>query len=97
MSLATPDPTRPEFHGTPRIARWRPLVQWLLAIPHLMIAYALDRGAGRADAVRVRHRAGHPAYSAAPFDAIAMPFRYYDRASSRPRTPQQVQSSDRPR
>ena len=40
MSLATPYPTRLEFHGTPRIARWRPLVQWLLAVPHLLIAYA---------------------------------------------------------
>jgi hypothetical protein len=25
----------------PRIARWRPLVQWLLALPHLVVLYAL--------------------------------------------------------
>ena len=25
-----------------RLDRWRPLVQWLLAIPHLIIAYALQ-------------------------------------------------------
>lgn len=30
-----------EFRADRRIARWRPLVQWLLAIPHLMIASAL--------------------------------------------------------
>ena len=30
-----------EFHADPHITRWRPLVQWLLAIPHLMIASAL--------------------------------------------------------
>jgi Domain of unknown function (DUF4389) len=30
-----------EFHGDRQIIRWRPLVQWLLAIPQLMIASAL--------------------------------------------------------
>ena len=30
-----------ELHADRHITRWRPLVQWLLAIPHLMIAYAL--------------------------------------------------------
>ena len=30
-----------ELHADLHITRWRPLVQWLLAIPHLMIAYAL--------------------------------------------------------
>jgi hypothetical protein len=29
-----------------RIARWRPLVQWFLAIPHLLITYALGYLAG---------------------------------------------------
>jgi hypothetical protein len=32
---------RLEFHGSRRITRWRPLVQWLLAIPQFMIASAL--------------------------------------------------------
>src|ERR1051325_3171886 len=42
MSTAMPYPVQLEFHAEPHIARWRPLVQWLLVIPHLMIAYALS-------------------------------------------------------
>ena len=34
---ATLDVTTP-----PRIANWRPLVQWLLALPHMIIAGALS-------------------------------------------------------
>jgi hypothetical protein len=30
-----------ELHADRLITQWRPLVQWLLAIPHLMIAWAL--------------------------------------------------------
>ena len=41
MPLAITYPTQLEFHGKPQIARWRPLVQWFLTIPHLFIAYAL--------------------------------------------------------
>ena len=40
MSTSAP-PVQIEFHADLRITRWRPLVQWLLAIPHLMIASAL--------------------------------------------------------
>ena len=29
------------FDAPPRVANWRPLVNWLLAIPHLLIASAL--------------------------------------------------------
>jgi len=41
VSTSTPYPLQLEFHADRRITRWRPLVQWLLAIPHLMIAWAL--------------------------------------------------------
>jgi hypothetical protein len=41
MSLSIPYPAQLEFHGDGHIARWRPLVQWLLAIPQLAIASAL--------------------------------------------------------
>jgi len=41
MSLSVPYPAQLEFHGDRHIIRWRPLVQWLLAIPQLMIAGAL--------------------------------------------------------
>jgi Domain of unknown function (DUF4389) len=41
MSIASAYPAQVEFHGDRHITRWRPLVQWLLAIPQLMIASAL--------------------------------------------------------
>jgi hypothetical protein len=42
MSLATPYPAHLELRGDRRIARWRPLVQWLLAIPHYFVLFALS-------------------------------------------------------
>ena len=42
MSMSMPYPARLEFHSDPHIARWRPLVQWLLAIPHLIIVDVLS-------------------------------------------------------
>ncbi|MFI1676388.1 DUF4389 domain-containing protein [Streptomyces sp. NPDC020607] len=42
MSLATPYPAQLHLQGTRKIARWRPFVQWLLAVPHLLIAYVLS-------------------------------------------------------
>jgi hypothetical protein len=41
VSTSTPHPVQLEFHADRHITRWRPLVQWVLAIPHLMIAWAL--------------------------------------------------------
>jgi hypothetical protein len=41
MSMAVPYPLQLEFQADRRITRWRPLVQWLLVIPHLLIANAL--------------------------------------------------------
>ena len=41
MSMPAPYPLQLELHANRHISRWRPLVQWLLATPHLMIAYAL--------------------------------------------------------
>lgn len=41
MSMPAAYPLQLELHADRHITRWRPLVQWLLAIPHLMIAYAL--------------------------------------------------------
>jgi hypothetical protein len=42
MSMSIAYPAQLEFHNDPHIARWRPLVQWLLAIPQLIIANALS-------------------------------------------------------
>ena len=41
MSIAVPYPAQLEFEADRHITRWRPLVQWLLAIPHLFIANIL--------------------------------------------------------
>lgn len=41
MSRTTPYPAQLGFEGGPQVARWRPLVQWLLATPQLLIAGAL--------------------------------------------------------
>ena len=41
MSTSAPYPLQLELHADLRITRWRPLVQWLLAVPHLLIAWAL--------------------------------------------------------
>jgi hypothetical protein len=41
MTLSAQYPAQVEFHGDRHITPWRPLVQWLLAIPQLMIADAL--------------------------------------------------------
>lgn len=82
MSLATPYPTQLDFHGTRQIARWRPLVQWLLAIPQLLIAYVLSMLRGILTfvaffTVLFTRRIPRPL-----FNAIAMTFRYEWRTAS---------------
>lgn len=42
MALSAPYPAQLEFQDDARIARWRPLVQWLLAIPQLLIVNVLS-------------------------------------------------------
>jgi hypothetical protein len=41
VSMSAPYPLQLEFHADRQITRWRPLVQWVLAVPHLMITWAL--------------------------------------------------------
>jgi hypothetical protein len=82
MSLATPYPAQLDFRADRQIARWRPLVQWLLAIPHLLIAYALSTLRSVLTfiaffTVLFTRRIPRPL-----FDAIAMTFRYEWRATS---------------
>src|SRR5215210_5503564 len=43
MAMSPAYPAQLDFHAGRDIDRWRPLVQWLLAIPHLLVAYALSR------------------------------------------------------
>ena len=39
--MPAPYPLQLELHASLHITRWRPLVQWLLAVPHPIIGYAL--------------------------------------------------------
>ena len=44
MSIAVPYPAQVQFEADRHITRWRPLVQWLLAIPHYLILAILTGG-----------------------------------------------------
>ncbi|MDQ1712074.1 MAG: hypothetical protein QOE45_1524 [Frankiaceae bacterium] len=80
MTTATVHAASVHFDADRRIARWRPLVQWLLAIPHLVIANALGTLRGFLTlisfvTVLFTERIPRPL-----FDAIAMTYRYEWRA-----------------
>lgn len=82
MTLATPYPTQLGFEGSQRIAHWRPLVHWLLAIPQLLVANALSTLRGVLTLIALftvlfTRRIPRPL-----FDAIAMTFRYEWRVTS---------------
>lgn len=82
MSTPMTYPARLEFEARYRIARWRPLVQWLLAIPHLMIAGALSSLRNVLTLISlftVLFTGGIPR---SIFDMIAMTYRYEWRAMS---------------
>lgn len=75
-------PARLYFRAGYRIARWRPLTQWLLAIPHLAIAWALGYLRNVLSLISlvcilVTKRIPRPI-----FDATAMVYRYEWRAVS---------------
>ena len=82
MPVSVPYPLQLDFHADHHITRWRPLVQWLLAIPHLMIAYVL-RSLRQVltlisfFTVLITEQIPRPL-----FDAIAMTYRYEWRAMS---------------
>jgi hypothetical protein len=79
---ATPYPTQLEFRADRHIARWRPLVQWLLAIPHLLIAYALSTLRSVLTLIAFFTVLFTRQIPRPLFDAIAMTFRYEWRAIS---------------
>jgi Domain of unknown function (DUF4389) len=75
-------PARLDFHADYRVARWRPLAQWILAVPQLAIAWALSYLRNVLTlislfAVLFTKRIPKPI-----FDAIAMTYRYEWRALS---------------
>jgi hypothetical protein len=82
VSISAPYPATLEFAGDYRIARWRPLAQWLLAIPQFMVANALSSLRSVLTlicffTVLFTERIPRPI-----FNAIAMTYRYEWRAMS---------------
>src|SRR3954468_19680339 len=82
MATATIHAANVHFVADPHIARWRPLVQWLLAIPHLAVANALSMLRKVLTAISLvtvlfTERIPRPV-----FEAIAMTYRYEWRAFS---------------
>ena len=82
MSLSMPYPAQLEFHGDRHIGRWRPLVQWLLAIPQLMIAGALETLRNVLTVVSFFTVLFTKRIPRPLFDVMAMTFRYEWRAAS---------------
>ena len=82
MAISAPYPTQLEFHGDRQIARWRPLVQWLLAIPQLLIARALNTLRGILTLISFFTVLFTKQIPRPLFDVIAMTFRYEWRATS---------------
>ena len=82
MSIAIPYPAQLEFHNDAPMARWRPLVQWLLAIPHLVIAYALSTLRNVLTLISFFTVLFTKQIPRPLFDVMAMTFRYEWRATS---------------
>jgi len=82
MSIAAPYPALLEFHGDRHISRWRPLVQWLLAVPHLMVARVLSALRGVLTLIGLFTVLFTKEIPRPLFDAIAMTYRYEWRAMS---------------
>lgn len=82
MSIAVPYPAQLEFDADLHITRWRPLVQWLLAIPHLMVAQSLNTLRGVLTLISLFTVLVTKEIPRSLFDAIAMTYRYEWRAMS---------------
>jgi ABC-type uncharacterized transport system YnjBCD permease subunit len=82
--MATTDtyPTQLEFDASYRLGRWRPPVQWLLAIPHLAIASALTQLRNVLTVISLFTVLFTKRIPRSIFDAIAMTYRYEWRAIS---------------
>ena len=82
MATVTVHAANVQFNADQRIARWKPLIQWLLAIPHLVVANALSTLRGLLTLISLvtvlfTERIPRPL-----FDAIVMTYRYEWRAFS---------------
>ena len=82
MALSASYPTQLEFQGDRHIDRWRPLVQWLLAIPHLFIANVLRTLRNVLTLISLFTVLFTKRIPRPLFDMIAMTLRYEWRATS---------------
>ena len=82
MTTSTTYPVQLDLDSGNRIARWRPLVQWLLAIPHLAITSILTSLRQLLTAVSFVTVLFTKRIPRQVFDAIAMTYRYEWRSTS---------------
>ena len=82
MSVSSLYPAQVEFHADRHITRWRPLVQWLLAVPQLMIARVLSSLRGVLTLISLFTVLFTEKIPRPLFDMIAMTYRYEWRAMS---------------
>ncbi|MDQ1373325.1 MAG: hypothetical protein QOJ09_663 [Actinomycetota bacterium] len=82
MSTAAVYPATIDLEADNRVARWRPLVQWLLAIPHLVVVNALSTLRGVLSLISAVIVVFTGRIPRSLFDAITMTYRYEWRALS---------------
>src|SRR3954449_2441218 len=82
MAMSTAYPGRLDLTAATRIARWRPLVQWLLAIPHLAISSVLRTLRQLLTLVSLVTVLFTKRIPRQVFDTIPMPYRYEWRPTS---------------
>lgn len=76
MSIPIPHPAQLELHADRQIDRWRPLVQWLLAVPQLLVAHALNSLRGVLTLISLFTVLFTKEIPRPLFDAIVMTYRY---------------------
>ena len=82
MAMSSAYPIRLDLTADTRIARWRPLVQWLLAIPHLAISSVLRTLRQLLTLVSLVTVVFTKRIPRQVFDTIAMTYRYEWRSTS---------------
>ena len=82
MSMSTTYPVQLDLTADTRIARWRPLVQWLLAVPHFVIVSVLTTLRHVLTAISFVTVLFTKRIPRQVFDAIAMTYRYEWRSAS---------------
>jgi hypothetical protein len=76
MVTATVHPATATFDADDRAARWRPLVQWLLAVPHLFVLKVLSSLRGVLEVIGSIGVVFTGRIPGPLFDAITMTYRY---------------------